>query len=255
MADKPNSPTVFIPVTAEDEARRKRRIWLSICAGALAVLAIAGLLYKNWTDPLHAKESYDAGVRYLRAARYDQAILAFDRATSLQSSMADAYLMRARAYTALSRTENAIRDFTRVIDLRPSDAQAMLERGQAYLESKDYPSALADANRAIDSKAQFAAAYNLRGQILRLTGNPQKALEDFTRAVQIAPNADNYFQRAATYQAMGEHRLAIEDFDEVIAYQPDESPAYFARAESRRAVGDLGGAKADHDRGRIIDGR
>jgi hypothetical protein len=35
---------------------------------------------------------------------------------------------------------------------------------------------------------------------------------------------------------------------------PDLASAFFARAESRRAIGDLTGAQQDHRQGRILDG-
>lgn len=245
----------MIPVTAEDANRQKRRIWLSISAAVILVLALGAVLYKRWTDPVHARESYDSGVRLLKIARYDQAILAFNHAVSLEPGMTDAYLMRARAYLGLAKTENAVDDFTHVLGLRPSDQGAIVERGLAYLELKDYPSALADASAAVVLDARSAAAYNLRGLVVRAMGDPRKALDDFTRAVELDQNADNYYQRGATYQKMGEHEKAIADFNQVIAFKPDESPAYFARAESRRALGDLAGAKRDHDYARIIDGR
>jgi tetratricopeptide (TPR) repeat protein len=251
----PESPLVLVPVTAEDAARRSRRIKISIASAALIVLATAAYLYKRSVDPLHAQESYDDGVRLLKVARYDQAILAFDRATTLKSDLADAYLMRARAYVGVAKTENAIRDFSRVIEMRPSDATAYVERALAYVEMKDYRAALADASQAVVCDPKRAQGYNVRGLIIRITGDPQKALDDFTRAVELAPNEDNYYQRGATYQALGEHRKAIADFDQVIAFKPDEAPGYFARAESRRAIGDVAGAKADHLQGRIIDGR
>jgi len=255
MAEVPESPLVLVPVTAEDESRRKRRIRIGIWSAAIVVLAASAWLYKRSVDPVHAHESYDSGVRLLKIARYDQAILAFDRAALLKPDLTDAYFMRARAYVALSKNDEAVRDFTRVIEQRPADALAYIERGLAYLETKDLQPALTDANRAIEIDANSGRAYNLRGLVIRAMGSPEKALESFTRAVQLAPNEDNYYQRGSTYQLMGEHRKAIADFDQVIAFKPGEAPGYFARAESRRAIGDLKGAKADHLQGRIIDGR
>ena len=111
----------------------------------------------------------------------------------------------------------------------------------------------ADSALAIDS--QFAAAYNLRGLAVRGLGDPRSALTDFTRAVDLSQESYNYFQRGATYQMLGQHREALDDFDRMIAIQPDAAPAYFARAESRLALGDLAGAERDRHQGRILDGR
>ncbi len=250
-----DSPLVLIPVRAEDAARRRRRIFLACWTAALIVVGTAGYLYRRSVDPIHAQESYDAGVRLLKIARYSQAILSFDRAIALKPDLIDAYLERGRAFVGDSQTERAIQDFTRVIELRPNDPQPLIDRGTAYIEKKDYQSAIADADRALAIDPKAAAAFNLRGVAHRAMGNLDSALQNFSRAVALASNETNYYERGATYQLLGEHRRAIADFSQVIAFRPDASAGYFARAESLRALGDLKGAQLDYIQGRTIDGR
>ncbi len=246
---------VMVPVTAEDVAREKRRRILK-WGGILAAVALTGgLLYKRSVDPLHAQESYDAGVRFLESARYPAAILSFDRAIDLKSDFVQAYLMRGKASVANGQLSQAIVDFTGVLKLQPRSTQALLERGAVNLELKKFQLAADDAGQAIGIDPKLAAAYNLRGMALRSMGSASQALADFNRAVELAPNDDNYFQRGVTYQGLGRHNLAIADFDQVIQFRPDGASAYFARAESRRAIGDLPGARKDHEQGRILDGR
>jgi len=247
-------PLVLIPVTAEDASRSRRRVILTCWAVAIAIAGTAGYIYKRSVDPIHARESYDAGERLYKTARYSQAILNFDRAVALRPDFGDAYYARGKAYAAQAQTENAIRDFGKVIALRPSDPRPRLDRANAYLDSKAFGSAIADVTRAIALDAKLSEAYNLRGTAIRATGDAKAALEDFNRAVALTPNLANYFQRGATYQLLGEHRLAIADFDQAIEFAPDQPQAYFARAESRRAIGDKAGADKDHVTGRILDG-
>jgi tetratricopeptide (TPR) repeat protein len=248
-------PLIFVPVEASDMLRRRRRLYATIAVILLVSVALAAYLYRRSVDPIHAQESYDAGVRLLKIARYPQAILAFDRAVNLKSDYWEAYLMRGRAFLADNQTERASREFTKVIELRPNDPGPLIERGLAYVEMHDYQTAIVDANKAIDIDPKLATAYNLRGTAIRAMGNPQAALKDFDEAVKLAPVELNYFERAATYQLLGEHRKAIADYTELIAFRPDFAPGYFARAKSERAIGDFKGAKADHEAGRILDGR
>ena len=248
-------PFVLIPVTAEDVARRNFRVRLTAAVLILAALAIAGYLYKRSMDPLNAKESYDAGVRLFQIARYNQAILSFDRAVGLQPLLVDAYLMRGRSYVGEAKPELALPDFAKVIELRPSDPVGWVARGKAYLELNNFEAAISDASQAISVDPKAATAYNLRGAAVRKSGKPEKALEDFNRAVELSPTANNYYERGATYQMLGEHRRAIADFDKVIEIIPDLASPFFARAESRRAIGDTEEAERDHLRGRILDGQ
>ena len=120
----------------------------------------------------------------------------------------------------------------------PRDTLALVERGSAHLDKKDYASAIADADRALVLDPKMARAYNLRGTARRAAGDPRKAIEDFSKAVEFEPNLDNYFQRASTYQRIGDHARAIVDFDKAIEEDPMQPHIYYARAESRAAVGD-----------------
>jgi tetratricopeptide (TPR) repeat protein len=163
--------------------------------------------------------------------------------------------MRGRSRVAQYQTDQAIEDFTKAIDLSPHDTRPLLDRGRAYLFNKKYALAIADATAALAADANLAPGYNLRGMALRETGKLKEALEDFKHAVSLAPNADNYYQRGATYQLLGEHSQAIGDFSRTIEFHPDIAQGYFARAESERALGDYAAAKKDHLQGRILDGR
>ena len=250
----PIDPTAMVPVTAEDAARRKRRIVSAWVTAAVVVALAAVWIHKRSTDPLKAQEAFEAGQQLMTVARYNQAILTFDRAIALESDFAEAWVMRGRAHMALYETGAAINDFSRAIRLRPRDPGALLERGQAYLSQKDWRAAMADGTAAAAINPNLAAAYNLRGTAVRETGDPQKALEDFNRAVQLEPNADNYYQRGATYQLLGQNALAIADFTQTIAFQPSLAQGYYARALAERAAGDEGSAEKDHERGRILDG-
>ena len=244
----------MIPVMAEDVARQKRRLLLKWLAGVLVALLVAAIIYKRVTDPHNAREAFDAGVRLMNTTRYDQAILNFNRAVDLVPDYTEAYRMRGRAYVAQSDPGMAIRDFTRVSELQPRDAAILAERGFVHLGQKDYPAAIADADRAVALDPKLARAYNLRASARRATGDLRRAIEDFTSAIALEPNLDNYFQRASTYQKLGEHKLAVADFSLALAEDPQEPHIYYARAQSRAALGDSAGAQADFLAGRKLDG-
>jgi tetratricopeptide (TPR) repeat protein len=255
VAAEAGSPPVLVPVTAEDESRRKSRIVRACLIAGLIVAGIGGWMYRRTMDPMLAQESYASGVHLFTIARYQQAILSFDRAIKLKPDFADAYFMRGRAFVAEAKSERAVADFTRVVELRPLDSQAFVDRATAYLDMKDFQSAIEDANAAIQLNPNLASGYNLRGIAVRAVGEPRKAIEDFDRAVHLAPVAYNYYDRGETFQMLGEHRRAIEDFDRVIAFRPSSPEAYFSRAQARRDLGDFPGAQQDDLRGRLLEGR
>lgn len=227
-------------------------VWIG--AGML-VLLLAIWVYRRSVDPLEAQQSVEEGKRFLKATRYPEAVLSFSRALAIRSDLADGYLFRGRANAALGRLDLAVQDFSKAIELRPQGAEAFVERAATRLDQEDYAGVIADCGEALKRDSRIALAYSLRGRAVRQTGNPERALEDLNRAVDLSPDHSNYFQRAATYQLLGQHKLALADLDEVVALKPDSPQAYFARAQSRRATGDLAGADRDHKQAVFLDGR
>jgi tetratricopeptide (TPR) repeat protein len=247
-------PVVLIPVMAEDVARQQRRQVTKWVAVGIVVALAALFAYKRIADPRDAREAYDAGLRLLKATRYEQAALNFSRTIDLKPDFVDAYRMRARVYIAQSNSDSAIRDFTKVLELNPRDSHALVERGFAWLDKKSYANAVADATGAISLDAKLGRAYTLRATARRAMGESTKAIEDFTMAMGIEPNLENYFQRASTYQILGKQELAIADFTRALFLDPAEPHLYFARAQAKAASGDAKGAQADIATGRKIDG-
>jgi len=247
-------PAPLVPVSAEDFAARKRRRLLA-WGSVAALVALLGIwLYRRTQAPVEAQQSFDIGQRLLKATRYPEAILSFDHALALKSDLTEAYRLRGRANAAENNFDSAIQDFTQVIQRQPGSAEAFIERAAARLGKKDYSGVIADCGEAISRDSKLAYAYNLRGMAFRETNNLQKSVEDFNRAVELSPAVDTYFQRAATYQLMGQHRLAIADLDRMIDLAPGSPMGYLARARSREALGDAAGASKDRETGRSLEG-
>jgi tetratricopeptide (TPR) repeat protein len=249
----PAPPAIMAPMSAEDFSRSKRRIVLKWLVVALLVTLTGTWLYYRSTSSQDSQKALSDGERMLKAGRYAEAIQYFDRAIAAQSGLANAYLMRGRAHTALNQTGPAIRDFTKVIQLQPGDPQAFLERAAVHLGTNDYAAAVADCGDAISRDPNLAYSYTLRGMAFREMGKFPRSLEDFNRALELSPGLDTYFQRATTYQALGEHTRAIADLDEVISRFPTSPLGYLARAMSREAAGDVAGARADREIVRQMD--
>jgi tetratricopeptide (TPR) repeat protein len=251
--DEANLDWVLVPVTQVDHDRRRQKTRLLGYGVVVALVVLGGWIYKRSVDPIRALEAFDVGERLAKTAHYQQAIVSYDRAISLKTDFADAYSLRGRANAALAKPQLAIEDFNRVLGLRPRDTAAFLDRGMAHLALEEFSDAVRDFDRAIAIDPQLSIAYNLRGSAIRTMGDPQKALADFNRAVALNPDMDNLFQRGATYQLLGNHEAAILDFSQVISFVPNSGQAYFARALSFRALGDLESAQRDHRTGRILD--
>ena len=71
-------------------------------------------------------------------------------------------------------------------------------------------------------------------------GDYAKAIADFTEAIRLNPdNAEIYFNRAITYNTVGNPEKAIADLDRVILAHPDQANAYFNRGNSYGTLGNF----------------
>src|SRR5438105_8735357 len=118
------TPRPLVPVSAEDFARRKRKVVFIWVGAGMLVLLLAIWSYRRSVDPLEAQQAVEEGKRFLKANRYPEAVLSFSRALTLHGNLAEAYLFRGRANAGLGRMDLAVQDFSKVIQLRPEGAEA-----------------------------------------------------------------------------------------------------------------------------------
>ncbi len=218
--------------------------WLGV--GLLLILS-GFLIYQRLASSDDGRKAMNAGEQMLRAGRYAEAITAFDLALASDKGLTNAYLLRARAYAAMNRPEAAILDFTKVTQLQPGSAVAFVERAAVHLGAEEYPAVIADCSEALRRDPELSYAYMLRGMAWRETDKLSRSLEDFDHAVELAPTMETYFQRAVTYQSLGEHPKAVADLNQVVSFVPSSPMGYRARARSREAMGDAPGASSDRE--------
>ncbi len=209
----PTSKAPPPPLTAELRAQRliRKRLVISTI-GVLFVLLAAWQVYEYVASaPERAELQIQEGQRALTPGRYDQAVKAFGRALETDPNSWNAYLQRGIAKQNLGQLDEALADFQKALLLEPD----------------------------------LFAARAARADIFRQKGDVAHAIEELTKLIELKPSVEAYHSRALAYAQLGEHAKAIPDFTWVIEQQRDAPFAYFARAKSKRAVGDIAGAEAD----------
>jgi tetratricopeptide (TPR) repeat protein len=85
-------------------------------------------------------------------------------------------------------------------------------------------------------------------------GEYANAIADFTEAIRLNPdNAKIYFNRAITYNTIGNPEKAIADLDRVILAHPDQANAYFNRGNSYGTLGNFPKALENYNQAIILD--
>jgi tetratricopeptide (TPR) repeat protein len=129
---------------------------------------------------------------------------------------------------------------------------------EAASETSDQAEAAVDES-VVDVEASIAASDDAQPQPsasefisegVRLAGNGEHeaAIQNFDDAIQL--NADESFfynQRGTSYQALGQYEAAIKDYDEAIRLNGEDVNAYYRRGASHYSLEDFSAAVTDFD--------
>ena len=201
----------------------------------------------NQTVP--AETDFRRGNMMYELKRYQEAIVAYNKAIQLKPDDADAYNNRGNAKHQLGQHVTAISDYDKVIQLKPEDAMAYYNRGNAKRHLGQHFAAISDYDKAIQLKPDDADAYLSRGNAKRHLGQHSAAISDYDKAIQLKPDeAKAYNNRGVAKHLLGEYIAAMSDYDEVIQLKPDDADAYYNRGNAKGDLGQYFAAISDHDK-------
>jgi tetratricopeptide (TPR) repeat protein len=201
------------PTTAEQREQRvkQKRLVLSTL-GVFLVLLAAWQVYEYVASAeQRAEQRVQEGREWLSPGRYEHAIEKFDQALEIDPKSWNAYLQRGIARQGLSLVDGALADFQNALSLRPDLLEARIARADLF----------------------------------RQKGDVARAIDELSKVIELKPAVDAHYSRGLAYAQLGDHEKAISDFTWVIDELRDAPFAYFARAKSKRALGDTAGAYAD----------
>jgi len=180
-------------------------------AGLLVIAAGAGVITYIGSAPQRADKEFQEGMKLMRPGKYPEAIVHLTRTVNISPQRPEAYLERGNAYRSLGQSDAALADFQQASDLNPSLADAHNGIALIYIERHD----------------------------------SRHALEELNKSIVLQPTIEAYYQRGEILEAQGEHRKAIDDYDQAIAIARDAPYVYLARATAKANLGDVEGAHAD----------
>jgi tetratricopeptide (TPR) repeat protein len=205
-------------LTPEEQRRRQRTRRFAI-AGFLILAAAGGGYYYVVTAPQRARDDLRDGMQQMAAGNYQVAVGRFTSASRIWPGQAVAYYQRGVAHQNLNQTAAAFQDFQLAVRTDPKLAAAHVALGALYFDRGDF----------------------------------QRAVEEATRAIDLSPTVDSYNQRGQAYEALGEHKKAIADYNAALAQFPDSPYIYRARALAEENLGDRSAAEHDRDYARTLE--
>ena len=131
-----------------------------------------------------------------------------------------------------------------------ADAEAKLKADTAA-EAKLKADADAEAKLKADADAEAklkadASVFIREGMSRAALGDHEVAIQNFDEAIQLnVEPAFMYRQRGASYHALGDYKAAVKDYDEAIRLNAEDANAYYNRSASYKALGNHEAAESD----------
>ena len=167
---------------------------------------------------------------------------------------ADAYRIRAAAYSEKANHKQAIADFTEAINLKGDDATSYFGRGESRLAEGDAAGAVSDLTQSIRYSEPTPRLFIARGYAQLVKGDAAEAVVDFSVALRLDPkNAAALNSRGLAYRKTGDLDKAIADYSAAIQLNPVYALAYNNRGYVYEARGDKQAAAADFRRALALD--
>jgi membrane protease YdiL (CAAX protease family)/Flp pilus assembly protein TadD len=184
----PGYPTAEAPPTGSGcKPVSGRAGWLPslgvLATGALFVALLAGSLV-SWSSGLGPTTAYWDGEDLFEEARWDDAIAAYTVAIERDPNYAMAYCRRGECRLRKRDQILALNDFDAAIRADPFLADAHYFRGWCCLEAQDNDSAVASLTRALELGADWGNAWGYRATAYENLGQHRLALADYERAIQ-----------------------------------------------------------------------
>jgi tetratricopeptide (TPR) repeat protein len=159
---------------------------------------------------------------------------------------------RGSGYAAKGKYEQAILDYDEAISINPNFSLAYSNRGVAHEAAGLFQRAIADYSKAIALDPSFRAAFNNRCYALAESGHAAEAMPDCDKAVMLqSRDARAWDSRGFVYFLLGRYSEAIHDLDEALTLDSNMPTALYIRGLAKLRAGDSAGKNDLEHAGRL----
>ncbi|MBY0398658.1 tetratricopeptide repeat protein, partial [Myxococcota bacterium] len=121
-----------------------------------------------------------------------------------------------------------------------------MKNGDAYVAEGKYDEAVIEYKNVLQRNPEHAGAHEALSLAYLETQKPREAYWEMSEAVRLAPkNIEARLRYGTVSAAIGEHDVALEQAEAVLALDPKSAPAFILRAQGREAKEDYEGTEAD----------
>ena len=171
--------------------------------------------------------------------RYDESVLAYDRAIEIAPENVWWWNNRGETYTRLNRFDRAIFDFEKAIELAPDRSFVPWNNvGKLYYQQQDYARAINAYEQALTVKPDYLPALIGLGNAQKASQLYDAAVESYNRALEI--DSDYYeawYGKGSVAEYLRQYSYAKEYYQKASQLKPDWAAAALAIERVNRKLG------------------
>jgi tetratricopeptide (TPR) repeat protein len=226
-------------------------------ARGLYAAALMVTLVWGCTDREQAKKQFfDNGDNFLKAGKYQEAIVEFRNALQQDEKYGAARLKLAEAYEKAGNRPAAYREFIRAADLLPADDEVQLKAAAYLLLAGQFEDARTRAQTVSERAPSNVQAQLILGNALAGMKDLDGAIREIEEAIKLDPNSStSYSSLAAVRIAQGDKEQARAAYQKAVEVDPRGVLAWLALANFQAAVGENANAENSIKRALEIDAK
>jgi tetratricopeptide (TPR) repeat protein len=190
-------------------------------------------------DPNNEHSLRALGTAYLDLKQYGSAVAAFEKAISIEPTVAS-YELLGECYRIEKKYDLAAESLRDALRLGPTDYTVFVRLANVYYDNHQYAAALENLQKAIalDPKQEYAYV-GMAETYAKLNDFP-RAIENQNILIKISPSAERYYWLASYYRGNKDYVPALDALRKSIAIDPDYQAAYDLFRTVSEQSGDLG---------------
>lgn len=161
-----------------------------------------------------------------KAAQLTDVIASATKATTLDSSLADGFLILADSLSLQEKYKEAIPSYSKYIALKPTEPYGYEGRGRVEYNTLDYKSAITDFEKFLKMKPGDPEITKLLAFAKASAGgaSASERIANLTEAIKTDPNDPiAYTNRGVAYFEMGDFDRAVADFQKALDLKPTDT--------------------------------
>ena len=168
-----------------------------------------------------AQEKYNKALQAGRSRQYEDALVSYDEALSIDPNHLQSLFNKAVVLQMLGRVGDALTCYEKALKINPNDAEIWGNRGIALRSLGRTEEAIESYHKGLGINPSDSALWSNMGIALRSVGRVKEAIESYDKAIAINPNdAGVWSNKGVVLGSMGLLKEAIDCYDRALSIDP-----------------------------------